>query len=658
MSSGTRYMMRLRSLAAGANSDWLYGPHMLTYSGITGVEVLSDSTTDMYDIQCDDNTAAVLKLTWPSNASAGTYTIYRVSGGVSSIETVVDSSVNYKFITGLSPGTAYTFRVRANTSDSISDKNVNDVTQTTSSTYMPCVVVGQNSFNSANSPQFVKGINSVMGLVATPDNSKFIVSETNRDRVLIYEGADPTVNGVPSIILGGYDKNATGAGGVTQRSFNRNRGVDTDGTRLVVADTNNNRVLIWNTFPTQDYQLADLVLGQANFTTSTANAGGNCPTMSAPQKAIIVGNRLFVSDNANNRVLVWNTWPTTPGQVADFILGQPNPTSSTANNGGISAATMSGPQGIISDGTRLFVADYTNNRVLVWSDITTLSTGQAASYVLGQPNSTSNTANNGGLSLSTMQTPIDLAISGTKLLLNEYTNHRIKVWNTIPTSNVAGDDVLGQASGTVGSANRGSSTAINTINSPYRITANANAIWISDLSNNRLVGYSPTISSNGPNAIGLWGQPTYTTAMASGAYADANALSPMDAQIVGSKFMALDFPNSRILVWNSVPTSHNQAADYVIGQPDRYSTGAATTQSRFSSARSFSSDGTRLAVADATNNRVMYWNSLPTSDGANASIVLGQTLFTTSTANLGGLSASTLNNVMSVVFAKLETLCH
>ncbi len=46
------------------------------------------------------------------------------------------------------------------------------------------------------------------------------------------------------------------------------QGVWIQGSKLFVADTQNNRVLIWNTIPTQNNQPADVVLGQPDFTTS------------------------------------------------------------------------------------------------------------------------------------------------------------------------------------------------------------------------------------------------------------------------------------------------------------------------------------------------------------------------------------------------------
>ena len=59
---------------------------------------------------------------------------------------------------------------------------------------------------------------------------------------------------------------------------------------------------------------------------------------------------------------------------------------------------------VYSDGTHLFVADYDNNRVLIWNNIPT-SNGQAANMVLGQPNMTSSLADNPPHHSQTMNYP-------------------------------------------------------------------------------------------------------------------------------------------------------------------------------------------------------------------------------------------------------------
>src|SRR6185436_19577299 len=101
--------------------------------------------------------------------------------------------------------------------------------------------------------------------------------------------------------------------------------VATDGVHVVVADTNHNRVLIWNRIPTINNQAADVVVGQENFTPSTLT--GQVPTaksMRGPQGVWIVNGKLYVADTQNNRVLVYNRIPTANGAAADVVLGQPD----------------------------------------------------------------------------------------------------------------------------------------------------------------------------------------------------------------------------------------------------------------------------------------------------------------------------------------------
>ena len=70
-------------------------------------------------------------------------------------------------------------------------------------------------------------------------------------------------------------------------------GVATDGQRLVVADTDNNRVLIWNSIPTSNNQPADVVVGQSGF---TSNAG--------TVAAILTKDDVIVSDRLNHASII------------------------------------------------------------------------------------------------------------------------------------------------------------------------------------------------------------------------------------------------------------------------------------------------------------------------------------------------------------------
>ena len=108
-----------------------------------------------------------------------------------------------------------------------------------------------------------------------------------------------------------------------------------DGNRvkLFVNDRRNHRVLIFNNIPQDATALPDVVVGQANFTSGTANAGA-APSASGFDEnvhmSVCSNGNMFVTDRNNNRVLVYNRVPTANGTAADFVIGQPDFSMNTA----------------------------------------------------------------------------------------------------------------------------------------------------------------------------------------------------------------------------------------------------------------------------------------------------------------------------------------
>ena len=107
---------------------------------------------------------------------------------------------------------------------------------------------------------------------------------------------------------------------------------------MFIADTQNDRVLIYNSIPTANGAAADIVLGQPNMTTyvqvniadQTTSAAAN--NMLTPVSVTSDGTRLFVADLGFNRVLIWNTIPTTNQQPADVEIGQPDMTTGISDD--------------------------------------------------------------------------------------------------------------------------------------------------------------------------------------------------------------------------------------------------------------------------------------------------------------------------------------
>jgi hypothetical protein len=205
---------------------------------------------------------------------------------------------------------------------------------------------------------------------ATPfsDGTHVLVADGGNHRVLIWN-AIPTVSGkAADVVLGQPNLNANmlNNGGISASSLNRPYAAYVSGGKLLVADNNNHRVLIWNAIPTTNAQAADVVLGQPNMTTAAAPTTPSPQTLTNPNFIHVDANgRLYVSDSGSNRILYWNAIPTQNQAAANGVIGQPNMDVGPANNGGLTARTLQGPGGVLSSGTLLYVLDSGNDRMLL-----------------------------------------------------------------------------------------------------------------------------------------------------------------------------------------------------------------------------------------------------------------------------------------------------
>ncbi|MCX6117990.1 MAG: NHL repeat-containing protein, partial [Proteobacteria bacterium] len=514
----------------------------------------------------------------------------------------------------------------------------------------------RNSF-AIGQPQLTSRVQYENGMGATEASviasGRLYVTDTENNRVLGYNKVPTTSGQAPSFALGQPNLFSISAnnGGLSSSLMWRPTGIFSDGIRLFVSDSNNNRVLVWNTLPTTSGQPADFVLGQPNMTSNTANNGGlSASTLAGPYNIHSDGSRLYVVDNSNHRILVWNSIPTSSGQPASFALGQPDLTSNTANNGGISGSSLRAPWGVFSDGTSLFVSDDGNHRVLVWGTIPT-SSGQVANLVLGQPNFLSATANNGGLGAGTLSNPRGIYREGSKLYIADAGNSRILVWNSVPIASGQNADLaLGQPNLTSNTQNNGGLSG-SSLKWPQGVYGHEGKIYVLDSLNYRILVWtsSPTVSGQGANFV--LGQPTFTTniknysgdlskTFSSGSFGGSISTIYCD----GTRMFVVDTLNHRVLVWNAIPSRSGQAPDIALGQPDLVSNtqnnGGVSASSMYSP-RGVFSDGVKLYVADTYNNRVLVWNTIPTTSGQPANVALGQ-------ANLTNNSAATTAAGMSL----------
>jgi len=216
---------------------------------------------------------------------------------------------------------------------------------------------------------------------AVNDGERLCVSDFGNDRVVVWNQV-PLTNGAPAdLVLGQSGMNHKGSA-TTATGMDGPLGLAVVAGRILVADSGNNRILIWNSVPQTSGTPADLVLGQADFVSGLANRGGppSAATLSEPFAVWSDGDRIAVADRANNRVLVWATWPEGNGTPADFVIGQSGATDVGVRAG---ADGLHGPTDISSDGGRLLVADGGNNRILIWDEFPAAD-ATPANAVLGQ----------------------------------------------------------------------------------------------------------------------------------------------------------------------------------------------------------------------------------------------------------------------------------
>jgi hypothetical protein len=359
------------------------------------------------------------------------------------------------------------------------------------------------------------------------------------------------VEGQPDFITASVNSGITPSG-VTMNSPRKSF---TDGTRLFVGDTENNRVLIYNSLPTGSTQAPSLVLGQAGFSAVSPNRGASVAsnTMDFAHGVYYDGTRLYVADYHNNRVLIWNSLPSSNGQAADLVLGQANFTSNAINRTGSTSVPSAGslywPSYIWGDGTRVVVADTYNQRVLIWNSFPS-SNGQNADVVVGQSSFIVNGSACGPASLNFCH---QASIEGGKLIVTDTNNHRYLIWNSVPVSNGASADVVVGQTNLFSCSPNGAGAGDKNVSWAVGYTVDASgAFWIADYGNHRVLRFPSVPASNAPAADLVLGQANFSgvtvNRTGSTTVASADSLNwPYGVTVGGGRLWITEYGNSRVL---------------------------------------------------------------------------------------------------------------
>jgi hypothetical protein len=154
-----------------------------------------------------------------------------------------------------------------------------------------------------------------------------------------------------------------------------------------------------------------------------------------------------VADATSHRVVRF-TPPFATDMAADCVLGQADFTSGDSNHSGFGDPegdqSLNYPYAVVSTGVELLVGDYYNNRVMVWNTLP-VTDDEPATLVLGQPDFT--TGGGGGVGQANLRAPNGVECDGSAIYVTDSINHRIVIWDSVPLPGDHGrpaDRIIGQ----------------------------------------------------------------------------------------------------------------------------------------------------------------------------------------------------------------------
>lgn len=376
------------------------------------------------------------------------------------------------------------------------------------------------------------------------------------------------------LLLSGFGFDTSGGAGV----FNHPMGIASDGTRLFVADTYNNRILGWSKLPASNVP-PDFVLGQPAFDTN--DPGTARDRLNFPLSLSCGGGKLVATDTENNRILVWSKIPTKSGTPADLVL----------QGGEAGGGLRSGkdrfiwPWGVWTDGTKLAVASTKGGWVLLWNAFPQRD-NQPADVIL-----------TGGGKLGT---PRHITSDGKCLIVGDH-NPKLGgegqeaatfVWTSWPAKDETPYDfVLKDPSTRSGPWLRGNFTA------DGRLVLLGGALSVYD---GLPAGADtrPLVSVTGWNIRG------------------GDHVASVSA---GGRLYVCTGNWNKVVVYNALPAKAGQKPDFVLGAPDLDTD---TLQTNFIISNPVPvSDGTSLFVSSDFDRKLYVWKRIPADSGAAPDLV-------------------------------------
>ena len=383
------------------------------------------------------------------------------------------------------------------------------------------------------------------------------------------------------ILLSGIDFNNTGGALL----FNHPMNITTDDTRLLLADTRNNRILIWNTLPGGNVA-PDLVLGQGNFTTN--NPGTGMTGLNWPVSVATADGKVIVADTYNDRLLIWNTFPTSNAQAADLSI--------EFNNRADPKENLEWPWAVWTNGTKLIATstETMHCAVLIWNTFPTANNQKADLYLKGK--SPSDGTDRFG-------TPRTIGTDGeTYLVIGDHNPVGQSTvvgnffWNSFPTTDNPPYDFF--------MANPQDDRQM-----MWGGVMTSDGKFITVASPGIAIWNSVPISVSDPDLFvgGNFGPCDET-----GYYFNDGDGSGLVVTSSGKLYASL-YNSNKVVAFNSVPTSSTKCPDFAIGAPD-IDTNTLDTNYIITNGMP-ATNGSNLFVSSDFDKKLYVWKSIPSQSG-------------------------------------------
>lgn len=534
-------------------------------------------------------------------------------------------------------------------------------------------VIGRESlYGRRSNPEVSERELGFPGAIAVFDNSTqrlFGIDRFN-NRILVYRAAPHEITRFPSatVVIGQADFQSTERGtGPNRFGMAANAALDEERQRMWVADPPNNRVLMFDVHPERldSNPDATMVLGQPDFASRERGVGPN--RFAGPSSVAYdpVFDRLFVSDSANNRVLVFDAKPgtMTSNDAAIAVMGQPDFESRVPRKG----LDELKPEALAYDHVhhRLLISEDLQHRIMVYDAHPDRIGGPAkAMAVVGQPDMFSTLPEVSQSRLAMPRLAVDPVSQ--KLYVSEGfpAGNRVSIWDIDPDHLAPGmlaSDVLGHetASGDPDFDNRMAQGHLH-----GRALAAARAValdpvdhrlFVADEYNHRVIVWQLDTLNRVGDRSARWvlGQPDLRTSLM-GAPSARNMTVPLAVAYDTStrRLYVGDGYRNRVLVYDAAPGGlrSGMAASIVLGQRDfesvEFGSGAAGLNFGVRMGRGIASNfipmgiavdekRQRLFVSDGENNRVLVYDAASLANGAPAHTVIGQPNFASTAPGSG-----------------------